>query len=42
MNQKHYKNIYHANINVNLMVEKVIKIKSGIITNVDKSVKIII
>ena len=30
MNQKHYQNIYRANVNVNLMVQHVIQIKSGI------------
>ena len=39
MNQKHKKNICHANVNVNLMVENVIQIKSGLMRNVDVSVK---
>ena len=39
MNQNHKKNIYHANVNVNLMVENVIQIKSGLRKNVDVSVK---
>ena len=39
MNQKHKKNIYHVNVNVNLMVENVIQIKSGLMRNVDVSVK---
>ena len=39
MNQNHKKNIYHANVNVNLMVENVIQIKSGLKKNVDVSVK---
>ena len=30
MNKKHYQNIYHANVNVNLIVENVIQIKSEI------------
>ena len=34
------KNIYHANVNVSLMVENVIQIKSGITINVSVSVKI--
>ena len=42
MNQQHKKNIYHANVNVNLMVENVIQIKSGLMRNVDVSVKIIL
>ena len=39
MNQKHYRRIYHANVNVNLMVENVIETKSGITINVGASVK---
>ena len=31
--------MYHLNVNVNLMVETVIRIKSGIIVNVDMSVE---
>ena len=31
---------YQANVNVNLMVENVIQIKSGIMINVDVSIKI--
>ena len=31
--------MYHANANVNLMVENLIQIKSGIILNVDTSSK---
>ena len=31
--------MYHANVNVNLMVENVIQIKGGIARNVDTSVK---
>ena len=42
MNQQHKKNIYHANVNVNLIVENVIQIKSGLMRNVDVSVKIIL
>ena len=42
MNQQHKKNIYHANVNVNLMVENVIQIKSGLMRNVDVSVNIIL
>ena len=33
---------YHANVNVNLMEENVIQIKSGIMINVDASVKSVI
>ena len=40
MNQKHYQSIYYANVNVNLMVENVIQIKSEKTMNVDASVKI--
>ena len=29
MNQKNHQSIYRANVNVNLMVENVIQIKSG-------------
>ena len=32
--------MYHANVNVNLMAENVIQIKSGIMINVHASVKI--
>ena len=32
--------IYHANVNLNLMIENVIQIKRGITINVDVSVKI--
>ena len=39
MNQKLKKNIYHANVNVNLIEENVIQIKSWIPINVDVSVK---
>ena len=42
MNQKHLQNIYHANVNVNLMVENLIQIESGITINVNVSVKNII
>ena len=34
--------MYYANVNVNLMVESVTQIKSGMIINVDASVKNII
>ena len=39
MNQKHKQSIYHANVNVNLMEEIVIQINSGIMINVNVSVK---
>ena len=34
--------MYHANVNVNLMVENVIQIKNGIMLNVDATAKSII
>ena len=34
MNRKHEQSIYHANVNVNLLVESVIQIKIGIMINV--------
>ena len=40
MNQKHEQNIYHANVNVNLIVKIVIQIKSVITINVGVSAKI--
>ena len=42
MNQKHQQNMYHANVNVNLIGENVIQINGPITINVDVSVKIII
>ena len=36
MNQKHQQSIYHVNLNVNLMVENVIQIKSRITRKVKK------
>ena len=39
MNRKHKQSIYHANVNVNLMEEIVIQINSGIMINVNVSVK---
>ena len=38
MNQEFYQNIYHANVNVNLIEENLIQIKSGIMINVDVSI----
>ena len=40
MNRKHWQNIYHANVNVNLTVENVIQIRCGITIKVDVIVKI--
>ena len=40
MNQKNGQSIYHANVNINLIVEKGIQIKSGIMINVDVSVDV--
>ena len=37
---KHRQSIYHVNVNVNLMVENVIQIKSGVPKNTVVSVKI--
>ena len=43
MNQKYEQNMYHANLNVNLMEKKnVIQIKNGIMIDADVSVKNII
>ena len=42
MNQKFERKTYHANLNVNLMIENVIQIKSEIMINVDSSTKSII
>ena len=39
MNTKFLQNIYHVNVNVNLMKENVIKITNGITINVDASGK---
>ena len=39
MSQKHLQKIHHANVNVSLMVENTIQIKSEIMINVDVSVK---
>ena len=41
MNRKQKQNIHHANLNVNLMVEDVIQIKSRIIKNANVSAKIL-
>ena len=42
MNRKNWQRIYHAKVNVNFIVENVIQIRSGIMVNVDVSVKNII
>ena len=39
MNRKHWQNIYHANVNVNLMEQNAIQIKSEITINVVVSAK---
>ena len=39
MSKKYQQNIYHLNENVNLKVEKVIRIKSRIMINVDVGAK---
>ena len=39
MNQMYEQNIYHANVNVNLMVENVVQIKNGITINNEVSPK---
>ena len=39
MNQKHWKNIYHENVNVNWMVRYNIQIKSRIIINAHVTAK---
>ena len=41
MSKKCWQSRYHANVNVDLMVENVIQIKSGKTVNVSVSVKII-
>ena len=40
MNRKHQQSVYHTNVNVNLVVENVIQIKSGITINIDVCPKI--
>ena len=39
MNKKYQQSTNHANVNVDLMVENVIQIKSGIMINTDVSLK---
>ena len=39
MNQKHEQNIYHTNVNVDLMEENVIQTNGGISINANVSVK---
>ena len=40
MNQKHNWNIYCTNVNVNLIVENITQVKSGIMINLDMTPKI--
>ena len=40
MNQKHEQNIYHENVNINLIVENLIQIKIGTAINVCASLNI--
>ena len=39
MNKKHYENIFHVTVDVNLMVENVIQSKNGVTVSVNMSVK---
>ena len=39
MKRKHKQNMYHANINLNFMIESKIQIKSGTMINIDESEK---
>ena len=39
MNKKFQQKTYHVNVNVNLMEENAVQIKSGIMLNVDASAK---
>ena len=39
MNRKYQQSINHANVNLDLMVENVIQIKTGIKINIDVSLK---
>ena len=39
MNQKHKQNVYHENVNVNLMEENVIQINGGIMIKMDARIK---
>ena len=39
MNRKHQQSIYHVNVNVSLIVEDIIQIKSGIVINIDASLR---
>ena len=40
MNRKHEQNKYHGSVDVNLMVENVTRLRSGITINVDVSTKV--
>ena len=42
MNRKPQQNINHANVNVDLMVENIIQINSGLMRTIDVSLKIIL
>ena len=42
MNRKYQQSINHANVNLDLMVENVIQIKTGIMINIDVSLKSIL
>ena len=39
MNRKHQQSIYHANVNISLIVEDITQIKSGIVVNIDVSLR---
>ena len=39
MNQKHRQNIFHVPVNVNFMVENLIRMKSGDTINLDRRAK---
>ena len=39
MNQKHQQNIYHANVNINLIAENLIQTKIGIKISVDVKIR---
>ena len=42
MNRKYQQSINHANVNLDLMVENVMQIKTGIKINIDASLKSIL
>ena len=39
MNRKHQQSIYHANVNISLIAEDIIQIKSRIVVNIDVSLR---